>query len=311
MFAVVSWHEARGDDDTRFRSVLEELGDSGADKVLCCSGDGDTGGLVEDATHGRMLLAAAHRIPPVLVLLPAGGVGTALGPTLAARMGAAFAPCADLLVAETPSRPDGRGIGRVQVVRLVDGGKQRRRLDPIDLERPVVATLAAGRTSHDRHDRDTPNVFLPDVLPFAPTAAISGGFPSALEVVEPARADDSASCELASVLVLWDDGPGAAALSALLRERAITDASVVVPAHTPPALLARACPEIVIRIGCSSELVQRAPRTRVVLALPPGQSAPEALLEEVDVLWEVQSERELGPEALAGLIAQLTAKEAP
>ena len=65
--------------------VAARLGRAGADKVLACEGPG-LGAPPLDLTHGPALYAAIERIPPLLVLFPAGGAGAQLGPGLAARL---------------------------------------------------------------------------------------------------------------------------------------------------------------------------------------------------------------------------------
>src|SRR6185437_4979763 len=88
------------------------------------------------------LLAAVERISPLLVLFPAGGAGLALGPSLAARLGAAFAGAADVEVASGEALPE--GVGRVFLRRWRGERATYRRLDPVEIERPVVAILPAG-----------------------------------------------------------------------------------------------------------------------------------------------------------------------
>ena len=139
-------------------AVVARLGRAGADKVLLCEGAGLAAPAL-DATHGPALQAAVERVAPLLVLFPAGGAGMALGPSLAARIGAAFAGAADL-EATRRRRSAGRGVGRVFLRRWRGGRAAYRRLDPVEIERPVIAILAAGvaaaagRQRGDRRRRD-------------------------------------------------------------------------------------------------------------------------------------------------------------
>ena len=128
--------------------VAARLGRAGADKVLACEGRGLSAPPL-DLTHGPALYAAVERVPPLLVLFPAGGAGTQLGPGLASRLGGAFAASADLEVGEAAT-PLADGIGRVFVRRWRADRTSYRRLDPVELERPVVAILAAGGAPADR-----------------------------------------------------------------------------------------------------------------------------------------------------------------
>src|SRR6185369_8491034 len=122
--------------------VAEQLGRAGADKVLACEGPG-LGAPPLDLTHGPALYAAVERIPPLLVLFPAGGAGAQLGPGLAARLGGAFAASADLELGEAAT-PLADGVARIFVRRWRGDRSSYRRLDPVELERPVVAILPSG-----------------------------------------------------------------------------------------------------------------------------------------------------------------------
>ena len=110
--------------------------------MLLCEGAG-LGAPPLDATHGAALYAAVERVPPLLVLFPAGGAGRELGPGLAARLGGGFASTADLEVGEA-AVPLADGVGRVFLRRWRGDRTGYRRLDPVELERPVVAILPAG-----------------------------------------------------------------------------------------------------------------------------------------------------------------------
>src|SRR5438045_8138189 len=116
-----------------------QLGRAGADKVIACEGPG-LGAPPLDLTHGPALYAAIERIPPLLVLFPAGGGGAQLGPGLAARLGGAFAASADLEVGEALT-PLADGVGRVFVRRWRADRTSYRRRGPVELGRPVSATL--------------------------------------------------------------------------------------------------------------------------------------------------------------------------
>ena len=89
--------------------IAARLGRAGADKVLACEGPG-LGAPPLDMTHGPALYAAVERIPPLLVLFPAGGAGAQLGPGLASRLGGAFAAAADLEVGAAAT-PLADGVG--------------------------------------------------------------------------------------------------------------------------------------------------------------------------------------------------------
>ena len=118
-----------GDDDS---AAVATLGRHGADRVLLASGvDPDVPPL--HATHGHVLAAALARVPATLVLIAATPGGRDLAPRAAARLGAAY-------VAE-PALGYG-GDGELVLTRRVYGGTYLRRLSALDLERPLVVTLA-------------------------------------------------------------------------------------------------------------------------------------------------------------------------
>ena len=140
-------------------AVVARLGRAGADKVLLCEGAG-----LASAGAGRHARPCACRPRSngsrrCSVLFPAGGAGMTLGPSLAARIGAAFAGAADLEATDAAG-PLADGVGRVLLRRWRGARAAYRRLDPVEIERPVIAILAAGvaapadRQREDRRRRD-------------------------------------------------------------------------------------------------------------------------------------------------------------
>jgi hypothetical protein len=268
---------------------------AGADKLLLCESD-DFGPPPEDAVHGRALDAAAARVPPMLVLFPAGGAGAALGPSLAARLGGAFAPWCDLLTsdADVPA-PD--GSGRVQLVHFRPDGRSRRRLDPIEIERPIVATLGAGRPP------PTTGV-LRDLEVEVVSSALPPGRSMAVE--KSRTSNPHAAFELASVLVLIGDGNDGSGplvspekLAGLVAPGTLVARAADVPAH----VLAHCCPDVLLRIGASDVATARSPRTRVVLAA--ATAADGAAPDDVDVLWQFPSPAHITVEAVGALLAEI------
>src|SRR6185503_9069203 len=120
-----------------------------------------------DVTHGAALQAAVDRVPPLLVLFPTGGAGPQLGPPLAVRLGAAFASAADLEVSDSPL-PLPESVGRLCLRRWRRDLSAYRRLDPVELERPVIAVLGAHGT---RREAGTPHVEVQVIDCPAPPAA--------------------------------------------------------------------------------------------------------------------------------------------
>ncbi|HXJ20350.1 MAG TPA: hypothetical protein VMT03_08960 [Polyangia bacterium] len=276
--------------------TVSRLGRAGADKVLVCEGAGlDAPAL--DATHGAALLAAVERVSPLLVLFPAGGAGLSLGASLAARLGAAFAGPADLEVTEGDGPlPD--GVGRVFVRFWAAGRTSYRRLDPVDVERPVVAILASSGPGGPAGDADIDV----DVISCGPQP------PHGIEPVA-SEPDDGAQIPLAHALVLVDPSLGPAFLAQL---RAGAPAGVAVAdAAQDLAAVTAAAPEVLICVGAVAAPPIATPRARVALVLPGGAEPPGA--RTGDVVWRVPSD--VAPDALARQIGEaltsLTRERAP
>ncbi|HEY8927052.1 MAG TPA: hypothetical protein VIU64_21865 [Polyangia bacterium] len=289
------------------------LAAAGADKLLLCEAD-EFAGPPDDAVAGRALDAAVARIPPVMVLFPAGGTGAVLGPPLAARLGAPFAPWSDFVVSDADGKAL-RGRGRVQVLRLRPDGRTRRRLDPAQIERPIIATVGAGRCPAPSGSERNLEI---DVLPMAPprinrpVARVVAQEPSPHEALPQA-----------AVLILVADGdPSATAINAAWAERMAggtrgaslspdsppshlaplapaRDPGLPLPVavasadRTPRSVLAACCPEIVIRVDSCTATTARSPRTLVIRATSsdPGAQGPPP--DDVDVVWWFGSAAEL------------------
>jgi electron transfer flavoprotein alpha subunit len=252
-------------------ALVARLGRAGADKVLLCEGAG-LGAPPLEATHGPALQAAVERVAPLLVLFPAGGAGPALGPSLAARIGAAYAGAADLEVSEA-STPLDDGIGRVFLRRWRANRAGYRRLDPVEIERPVVAILAAG-VAPPAIGNEEIDV---DVIAAAPKEV-------ALREVA-SEPDPDSAVPLARVVVLVDPVLGADAV-ARLAAAAPPEVAVVDRARAAD-LLAAGAPEILVAVGDVELPIPGTPRGRVAAILVGDGPAPGA--RAVDVLWRVPS----------------------
>jgi hypothetical protein len=247
--------------------VTGRLGQAGADKVLLCEGAGLAAPPL-DGTHGAALAAAIDRVPPLMVLFPAGGAGAELGPTLAARIGAAFAGEADLELAEAPTAL-ADGVGRAWLRRWRRDRSAYRRLDPVELERPVIGLLPAGRPPESRGVADI------DVEVIACPPAVSAA------VIEIASdVDDQAAVTTAAVLVVV-----APALGAPVRERLAQAAGpgVVVLEGSPAAGMQAAAPRVSITLGASTSTPVATPRGRLGAVLPGGSPPPARIA--ADVIW--------------------------
>jgi hypothetical protein len=254
--------------------VAASLGRAGADKVLSCEGPG-LGAPPLDMTHGPALYAAVERIPPLLVLFPAGGAGGQLGPGLASRLGGAFAACVDLEIGEAAT-PLADGIGRVFVRRWRADRSSYRRLDPVELERPVIAILPAGTAAVDHGSQE------------AEVEVITCVAPAKLGVVELAsEVDDLAAAALASILVIVDPSLGDAAI-ARLAAAAPAGVTVVDAVAAAPAI-AMSVPRIVLTVGSRAAGISGTPRSRVGAVLtapaPKRGKADAPARAPADVLW--------------------------
>ena len=226
-------------------AVVASLGRAGADKVLLCEGAA-LGAPPLEATHGPALLAAVERISPLLVLFPAGGAGLALGPSLAARLGAAFAGAADVEVTDGGPLPE--GVGRVFLRRWRGGRAAYRRLDPVEIERPVVAILRAGAVDEAVGDAeiDVEVIACPPPKDAAITELAS----------EP---DPDAKLTLARVLVIVHPAYCPQAVEAI---SAAAPPGVAVADLRQAAALALGTPEVVITVGDVDLTVVGTPRGR-------------------------------------------------
>jgi hypothetical protein len=263
--------------------IAARLGVAGADKVLVCEGPGlDAPPL--DATHGPALFTAAERVPPLLVLFPAGGAGLQLGAPLAVRLGAAFAAAADVEVSESPlPLPD--SVGRLCLRRWRRDLSTYRRLDPVEMERPVIAILGAlGRS----RDEGTAEVEV-QVIACSPPAA---------RIVELAsEPDEDAAVPLAPVVVVVNPSIGADNV-AKLRDAAPPGVTVLELGRVSPAALAANTPRVLLGVETTARAASPSPRTRVGVVVTSSTDA--SALGRSDVVWRAE-----GPDAWDQLAAAL------
>jgi electron transfer flavoprotein alpha subunit len=271
--------------------TIGSLGRAGADKVLLCEGAGLDAPPLE-ATHGNALLAAMERVSPLLVLFPAGGAGLSLGPSLAARLGAAFAGPADLEVVDAEDAlPD--GVGRLFVRSWAAGRSGYRRLDPVEVERPVIAILRADGDARPAGEADIDHDVITCTAPANPGVETLASEP-----------DESAGIALARVLVVVDPALGAGALATL---RGAAPAGVAVAdARQDAAAVAAATPNVLILVGATPPPITT-PRTRTALIVV--GDAPDAAPRAIDVVWQVPAG--VAPDAVATQLAQVLPRLVP
>ncbi len=281
-------------------ALVGGLGRGGADTVLLCQSP-TLAGPPLDATHGAAIAAAAERIPPALFLFPAGDVGPELGPRLAARLGAAYAPAADIRLA--PSARDGGGgpSRRLTLRRWRAARDAYRTLDPAELERPVIVTLAARPAPEESGSDDVEIQMIACPEPSGP----------AITELE-AEPDEDADLELAWGLVLVSREADVPAVRNSVQAVGLDGVAVrsldqTTPAPAMPALQ-RACPGFVITVDAGRATTPAAgttPATRVgavTAAAAPPTPDEIAALTGVDVIW---STGDGGLAAVAAILPEL------
>lgn len=253
------------------------LGRAGADRVLVCEGAG-LGAPPLDVTHGRALFTAAERVPPIVILFPCGGPGEELGPPLAVRLGAAYARAVDFRVSEE-SGPLADGVGRITLRRWRADRSGYRELDPVEIERPIVALLGAHGVVREE---GTPDIDV-EVIACAPA-------PEAPVVELDSEPDEMEAVIQARALVFL--GPGVSPQVAD-RLRAEAPAGVVIAdGATAPRALAAASPEFLLDVGGAGGRldVGLSPRARVGLIPLSREGASPAAGESArqvhDLVWD-------------------------
>lgn len=275
--------DADGGPGSALESLTSRLGVAGADKVLVCEGVGLSAPAL-DVTHGQALLSLAEHIPPLVVLFPTGGPGPELGPPLAARLGGAFGGCSDLEVSdEKDALPN--SVGRLHLRRWRGDRTSYRRLDPVEIERPVIAIVGAFGDPRQLGTSDVEVEVVPSVVPADPKITVLESEP-----------DDRQQVELAHGLVVTaaDVDPK---IVAQLQAAAPAGVVVTESRHAGRGALAFALPEFVLQIGTPHAPIGGSPRTRVgriVLNREPepdtaagSRGAKEAGL---DVVWRPTGE---------------------
>jgi hypothetical protein len=263
----------------RAEPLATALGRAGADRVLFCEAPGLAAPAL-DVTHGRALYTAVERVPPIVVLFPTGGPGEELGPPLAVRLGAAYAPAVDIVLSEEAG-PLADGVGRICLRRWRADHSGYRQLDPVELERPVVATLGAHGAPREN---GTPDV---DVEVITCPGAAEGIVLSEL-ASEPDELDRVTQAR--GLVVLGRQLPPEVA--ARLRAAAPPNV-VVVDATASPRALAAASPEVVLDLGLGSDGVEIGVSPRAPIALVARPGAPgggDTRRPAADLVWTVAPE---------------------
>ena len=270
-------------------SLANALGRAGADRILVCEAAG-LGAPPLDATHGPALYTAIERVPPIVVLFPTGGPGDELGPSLAMRLGAAYAPAVDFVMSEEAG-PLADGVGRINLRRWRADRSGYRQLDPVEIERPVVAILGAHGTPREDGTSDIDVEVITCTVPADPPLLELASEPDDLDGVAQAR----------GLVVLGPRVPPEVAA----RLRASAPAGIaVVDDSTAPRALAAASPERVLSAGDDAAVTEIgvSPRTAIgVVELDGAGAATGGAPGRVgpDVVWKAGAETEAWSELVA------------
>ena len=228
---------------------------AGADRVLCASAEALLGPPL-DPTHGGVLAQVAAHLRPLLVLFPAGGSAAQLGPSLAIRMGAAFMNSASIELRREDRTPDPPSW-RVLLSRWRAERDGHRTIDVGDLERPVVAGLAAGPCPAAT---GAPYAEV-EMIPFPELK-----FPSLAVTAESAEA--SAAVEVCRCLI-WSGAASPQASLALQQTLPSDTCLVSEPETTLPSLVQAAPEEVLVLPSATLPLTAFVPRltpaARIVL----------------------------------------------
>jgi hypothetical protein len=256
-----------------------------------------------DMVWGPSLMRVFERIPPAVVLFPAGDSALELAPPLAARLCGTFAPRCEIKV--DPLGPSSQGDSQVLLHRLRPDELSTRSLDPVLWEHPIVATLGPGTPPRPRPAMEIGVEILPCLPPELTL------LPEALET------DPWAEWPRARLLVLVGNGQtsrleGARALARAIGKglavQLVRSGAVVAAADdVPAAVLGGTTPRLIIKLGWSPSRLPSLPGTRLALVLE--ASAPEPPDDRCDILLRLPEGEALGEDLSHNLLLQLLGEE--
>jgi hypothetical protein len=252
--------------------LASEVSAAGADRVLCASGEALAGPTL-DPTHGGVLAQVADHLRPLLVLFPAGGSAAQLGPSLAIRMGAAFLSSASIALHREDRTPDPPSQ-RVLLSRWRPTRDGQRTIDVGDLERPVVAGLAAGPfpTATGAPCAEVEMIPCPD--PKFPALSVTVDAPEASAAVETCRC------------LIWS-GPASPPARRALQQTLPSDTYLVSEIEAALPSLVQAAPEDVLvlpsaTLPLTAFVPRLTPAARIVLVAYDRSRESKATASEAD-----------------------------
>jgi len=261
-----------------------------------------------DLAWGPALARLFERIPPALVLFPAGTAALELAPPLAARLGGSYAPRCEIQIDDF--RQQGRVESRVLLHRLRHDERSMRTLDPLTRDHPIVATLGPGVAAPPRPAIEIGvETFSAVALGlFADTAELStvegdpwAGWPSAGLVVLVGPGHRDAAHPAA-------EEPRGRALAAAIEEELgpllASGGGVVAAADDVPAsVVAASTPHLVVKLGWSAVRLPSLPGTRLALVLEAND--PEPPDDDCDMLFRLPAGVGIDLALAERLLAQL------
>jgi len=275
--------------------LADALGRAGADRVLVCEAVG-LGAPPLDATHGPALYTATERVPPMVVLFPTGGPGDELGPSLAMRLGAAFARAVDIVLSDEAG-PLADGVGRINLRRWRADRSGYRQLDPVEIERPVIAVLGAHGAPREDGTSDIDVEVITCTVPTEPALVELTSEPDELDRIGQAR----------ELIVVGPRVPPEVAA----RLRASAPVGVAFADDgTAPEALAAASPEVILAAGGASATaeVSVSPRTAIAVVEPDAAGPIDAAGAPVRVVPDFVLKVGAGGDAWSQLMAAWSAR---
>jgi len=288
--------------NTELEEITTLAAAHGADKLLVGEME-DAPAFRLDMVWGPSLTRVFERLPPAIVLFPAGDSALELAPPLAARLGGTYAPRCEIKI-DGPV-PSSHAEAQVLLHRLRPDELSTRSLDPVLWEHPIVATLGPGTSPRPRPAMEIGVEILPCLSPELNLR------PETLEV------DAWSEWLRARLLILVGSNPaskveGARTLaqvvaSGLTVQLDRNGAVIAAADDVPAAILEGTTARLIIKLGWSPARLPSLPSTRLALVLE--ASAPEPPDDRCDILLRLPEGEALDDQLAHKLLLQLLGEE--
>jgi hypothetical protein len=207
------------------------------------------------------------------------------------RLGAAYAPAVDIVLSQEAG-PLADGVGRINLRRWRADRSGYRQLDPVEIERPVVALLGAHGAPREDGTSDIDVEVITCTAPTQPALVELASEPDDLDRITQAR----------ELVVL---GPGVSPeVAARLRAAARTGLAIA-DSSTAPDVLAAASPEVMLAAAGAGGVAEVgvSPRTAIAVVELDGSGADRSAVAAgrlaPDFVWKVGAESEAWSELMA------------